>query len=179
MRETTDKLVYSTEEIEAEHEYAISHVEFGHRLHGGFDIEGRYLSPRTRNRWSAINAWHKQLERRGVPIVEATTSLLTEPNFPNAEQQVFLLRHGIGQSFWDSLTITGLIEARGKALAELVAPDFQSIIDDDLSGTALGHMNKGLLRSHGWDEGGVTGSNVGGHDVMWFAARDLVFGRDR
>ena len=40
-------------------------------------------------------------------------------------------------------------------------------------------MNKGLLTSHGWDEGGVPESGVGGHDIMWFAARDLVFGKDK
>lgn len=172
-------LIYSTEELEAEAEYATPHVECGLRLHGGFDSAGHYLSPRTKNRWPAITAWHQQLENRGVPIVEATTSLLTEPNFPNVDQQVFLLCQGIEQSFWDSLTITGLIEARGRALAELVAPDFQEIIVEDLSGTTLGHMNKGLLTTHGWDEGGKTDSGIGGHDVMWFAARDLVFGKDR
>ena len=173
------KVVYSTVELEAEHEYATPHVECGLKLHGGFDEEGQYLSPRTQHRWDAINAWHGQLEDRGVHIVEATTELLTEPNFPNIEQQIFLLKHGIDQSFWDSLTITGLIEARGRALAEFTAPDFQQVIEEDLSGTALGHMNKGLLTSHGWDEGGRPGTDIGGHDVMWFVSRDLVFGKDK
>lgn len=174
-----NKLVFTREELEAEHDYATPHVECGLRLHGGFDEEGRYLSPRTRHRWDAINAWHQQLQDRGVPIVEATTELLTEPNFPNVEQQIYLLQHGVDQSFWDSLTVTGLIEARGKALAEVTAPDFQDIIVEDISAMSLGHMNRGLLTSHGWDEGGVPDSGVGGHDVMWFAARDLVFGKDR
>jgi hypothetical protein len=173
------KLNYDTPEIEAEHDYATFHVECGQRLHGGFDSDGNYLSPRTKYRWDAINAWHESLDSRGIPIVEASTELLTEPNFPNVSQQILLLTHGIEQSFWDSLTITGLIEARGRALAEVTAPDFQSIICEDISGTALGHMNKGLLTTHGWDEGGVSGSNVGGHDVMWFASRDLVFGADK
>ena len=173
------QLVYTRAELEAEPDYATPHVECGLKLHGGFDAEGHYLSPRTKYRWQAINAWHRQLEERGVEIVEATTELLTVPNFPNVPQQVLLLKHGIEQSFWDSLTITGLIEARGKALAEVTAPDFQSIIEEDISATALGHMNKGLLTSHGWDEGGVPDSGIGGHDVMWFATRDLVFGRDR
>jgi len=173
------KVVFTTGEIEAEHDYATPHVECGLKLHGGFDDDGEYLSPRTRNRWTAIRAWHTQLNERDVPIVEAKTDLLTEPNYPNVDQQVFLLKHGIEQSFWDSLTITGLIEARGKALAEFQAPDFQAIVEEDLTCTALGHMNKGLLTSHGWDEGGRPESGIGGHDVMWFAVRDLVFGRDR
>ncbi len=171
--------VFTKAELEAEHDYTTHHVECGLKLHGGFDINGEYLSPRTKHRWNAIHAWHHRLEEAGVPIVEASTTLLTEPNFPNVEQQILLLEHGIEQSFWDSLTITGLIEARGKALAEVVAPDFSDIIVEDVSETALGHMNKGLLTSHGWDEGGVPDSGTGGHDTMWFAARDLIFGKNR
>jgi len=174
-----NKVKYSKQEIEADHDYQTLHVECGQKLYGGFDPDGHYLSPRTKHRWDAINNWHKQLEGRGVPIVEASTTLLTEPNFPNVPQQVLLLKHGIEQSFWDSLTITGLIEARGKALAELQAPDFQMIIVEDISSTALAHLNKGLLTTHGWDEGGIPDSGIGGHDTMWFAARDLVFGKEK
>jgi hypothetical protein len=126
-------------------------VECGLKLHGGFDADGHYLSPRTRYRWDAINNWHKQLDDRGAPIVGASSGLLTEPNFPNVSQQVLLLKHGIAQSFWDSLTITGLIEACGKALAEVQAPGFQAVIIEDISATALAHGNKGLLSTHGWD----------------------------
>ena len=172
------KLEYTREEIEAEHNYAAPHEVCGMRLHGGFDAEGNYLSPRTLHRWDAIGAWQAQLEQRGVPLVEATTRLLTQPNFPSVEQQLFLLRHGVNQSLWDSLTITGLIEARGGALATLAAPEFQPIIEEDITGTALSHMNLGLMRAHGWDEAGVPGSGLGGHDSMWFAARDLLFGKD-
>ena len=173
------KLVYTKEELEAEHDYATPHVACGLKLHGGFDADGNYLSPRTRHRWDAIHAWHEQLAARGVPVVEATTALLTEPNFPNVPQQLLLLRHGVEQSFWNSITVVGLLEARGRALAEVQAPDFQDIIMEDISGTALGHINKGLLTSHGWDEGGAPDSGVGGHDTIWFAVRDLIFGRNR
>jgi hypothetical protein len=170
-----EKLVFSQQQIEAESDYAQLHEACGLKLHGGFASDGEYISPRTRYRWLAIDAWHEQLKSRGVEIVEATTELLTEPNFPNEAQQILLLKNGFEVGFWDSLTITGLIEGRGRALADVVAPNFQQIIVEDISATALGHMNKGLLRAHGWDEGG-DGSEVGGHDVMWFAARDLVFG---
>lgn len=173
------KLSYTKAELEAEHDYATPHIECGLKLHGGFDDAGSYISPRTRYRWDAINAWAAQLKARGVLIVEATTELLTEPNYPSVQQELLLLKHDIGQPFWDSLTITGLIEARGQALADLVAPDFQNIIVEDISETTLGHMNKGLLTAHGWDEGGNPATDKGGHDVMWFAVRDLVFGKDR
>ncbi|MCB1691433.1 MAG: hypothetical protein KDI19_01645 [Pseudomonadales bacterium] len=173
------KLAFTKEELEAEHDYATPHIECGLKLHGGFDEAGNYLTPRTRHRWDAINAWTQQLVDRGVPILDATTELLTEPNYPTIDQQIFLLQHGIEQPLWDSLTITGLIEARGKALADLVPPDFQNIIIEDISEMALGHLGKGLLTSHGWDEGGNPATDLGGHDVMWFAARDLVFGKDK
>ncbi|MCZ6503678.1 MAG: hypothetical protein O6945_14335 [Gammaproteobacteria bacterium] len=172
------KLTYTREEIEAEHEYATPHIECGVKLHGGFSEDGTYVSPRTRNRWQAINNWQRHLKDRGAEIVEATGDLLTEPNFPNIAQQVWLLKNGIEQGFWNSLTVTGLIEARGKALADVTAPDFQKIIVEDISETSLAHMNKGLLRAHGWDEGGDD-TDTGGHDVMWFAVRDLVFGKDK
>ena len=173
------RVIFSKDELEAECDYAVPHIECGQKLHGGFDADGNYVSPRTKYRWEAVNAWTDQLKAKNVEVIEATTALLTEPNFPNIEQQIFLLRNGVEQPFWDSLTITGLIEARGKALAEFNPPDFQQIIVEDISGTALGHMHKGLMTSHGWDEGGREGSGLGGHDIMWFATRDLIFGKDK
>ena len=173
------QLIYSKAELEAESDYAQPHVECDIRLHGGFDEAGSYVSPRTKNRWRAVEAWTGQLQAKQIKLVEANTSLLAVPNYPNVEQQIFLLKNGVEQPFWDSLTITGLIEARGKALAEFEPPDFQKIIVEDISATALGHMNKGLMTSHGWDEGGRPGSGLGGHDLMWFAVRDLIFGKDK
>ena len=41
---------------------------------------------------------------------------------------------------------------------------------------AIGHLNKGLLYAHGIDEGGEPAQGIGGHDEMWFVARDLAFG---
>jgi hypothetical protein len=40
-------------------------------------------------------------------------------------------------------------------------------------------MNKGLLTTRGWDEGGIPDSGIGGHDTMWLVARDLVFGKEK
>ena len=53
-------------------------------------------------------------------------------------------------------------------------PSLAPHIVDDISEMAIGHLGKGLLKAHGWDEGGLPG--VGAHDAMWFAARDLAFG---
>jgi hypothetical protein len=171
------KLSYSTEEMLAHHPYAKLHSEAGYRLHGGFDADGTYISPRTLNRWPAIRAWSDALKAKGHDLVDASQQMLARDNFPSTAQQKFLLELGLGQTLWDSLTITGMIEARGRQLAEAVAPDFQAIIVDDISQAAVGHLNKGLLVAHGLDEGGSPERGEGGHDTMWFAARDMLFGK--
>ncbi len=93
-------------------------------------------------------------------------------------QQRVLLRNGLGRWFWDQLTITGKIEARGRLLADIAFPDLQPVIVDDISEMAIGHLGGGLLVAHGLDEGGQPDLGIGGHDVMWFLARDLAFGED-
>lgn len=169
-------LVWSHDELLAEHAYARPHEAAGRRLHGGFDARGTYVPPRTLYRWPAIRAWQEALAARGFPLVEATTRLLSAGSYPTGEQQKLLLQHGLGETFWNSLTITGVIEARGRLLIDLPAPDFQKIVLEDLSGTATGHLAKGLLTAHGMDEGGDPRATLGAHDEMWFAIRDLVFG---
>ena len=172
------KLIYSTDEIMAEHAYARPHIEAGYRLHGGFDAEGRYVSPRTLIRWPAVRAWQEALAKRGWPLIDATVKLLERGNYPSFEQQRRLLDWGVGRTLWNALTITGVIEARGKRLVEFQAPDFQAVIEEPLAETATGHLAKGLLVAHGLDEGGNSASGEGGHDVMWFALRDILFGKN-
>jgi hypothetical protein len=171
-------LVYSEAELLAEHPYARPQIEAGYRLHGGFDAAGTYLSPRTLRRWPAVEAWQAALEARGFPLIDASTKLLSRGNYPSFEQQKLLLNLGLGQTLWNSLTITGIIEARGRRLIEFPAPDFQAIVAEDVSGTATGHLGRGLMKAHGLDEGGSPEKGEGGHDTMWFAVRDLLFGKD-
>lgn len=172
------KVIYSRDELMAEHAYAKPQVEWGYRLHGGFDDKGRYVSPRTLNRWGAVEAWQEQLKGRGGSLIDATVKLLKRGNYPSLQQESLLLANGLGQSLWNSLTVTGVIEARGRALCEVEAPNFQDIIVEDLAGTCTGHLNKGLLYAHGLDEGGNPAQGEGGHDAMWFALRDLLFGKN-
>lgn len=171
------RLAYTTEEILADHPYARPHEEAGYRLHGGFDTQGRYISPRTLNRVPAIAAWSTALAERGGTLIDSSQGLMVRGPYPNAQQQNFLLDLGLGQTLWNSLTITGVIEARGKRLAQAQAPDFQAIIVEEISETATGHLSKGLLVAHGLDEGGDDALGLGGHDAMWFAARDALFGK--
>jgi hypothetical protein len=124
----------------------------------------------------AIEAWTAALRERGGDLFDADASLLGGPRMPNAAQQRLLLREGIGAPFWNSLTVTGKIEGRGRILADMQFPDLQKIVASDISSMALGHLNKGLLKAHGIDEGGEPERGIGGHDVMWFVARDLAFG---
>ena len=170
--------VYSREQLFADHDYVRPQMEAGYRLHGGFDAQGSYRSPRTKVRWPAVKAWGQALEERGWPLIDATTRLLSRGAYPNFPQQKFLLDQGMGQTLWNSLTITGVIEARGAFIAQMECPDFQSIIAEDVSATCTGHLGKGLLTAHGFDEAGDPARGEGGHDTMWFAVRDLLFGKN-
>jgi len=171
------KLVWTREEILADHAYAEPHIEAGYRLHGGFGADGKYVSPRTLNRWPAIRAWGDALKERGHELVDSSPQLMVRGSFPNVAQQSLLLEHGLGQTLWDSLSVTGVVEARGRALATADAPDFQAVVEEDISATATAHLNKGLLRAHGLDEGGDPERGEGGHDSMWFAVRDMLLGK--
>jgi hypothetical protein len=172
------QLAYSEAELYAEQEYAELHERNGVRMHGGFDSQGRYIPPRSQGRREAMDAWTEALRARGGDLFAADSSLLTGARMPNVAQQKLLLSHGIGKPFWNGLTVTGKIEGRGRILAEMEFPDLQEIIVEDISGMALGHLNKGLLVMHGIDEGGEPDKGIGGHDVMWFVARDLACGED-
>jgi len=169
---------YSLEDIMSEHDYAHPNEMCGYLLHGGLDKEGQYVSPRTLKRWEAVESWTEKLLGQGHKLIDGSTDLLKYGNYPNIPQAKYLLNLSLGQFLWDSLTVTGIIEAQGQALAEVTAPDFQRIIVDDISETATGHMNFGLFIAHGFDEGGDPDSKKGAHDQMWFAARDLLFGKN-
>jgi len=172
-------LAYSREELLADHPYASPHEAAGYQLHGGYTADGAYHSPKTLNRWPAVTAWAKRLTAGGWPLIDASQELLRRGNYPNLEQQILLQKNGIGQSFWNALTITGVIEARGRALCEFAPPRWQDTIEEDVSETCTGHLHEGLLYAHGADEGGDPEiPALGAHDAMWFAARDLVYGPD-
>jgi hypothetical protein len=170
------QLVYSQQELLQSHDYASPQFEANTRLHGGFDAAGEYIPPRLVHRGPAIEAWTAALRERGGELLEANSSLLAGIRYPSFAQNKLLLLEGLGQTFWNTLTITGKIEARGQILATMSFPAFQDAVEPDISQWAVGHLNKGLLIAHGIDEGGEPESGIGGHDAMWFALRDLAFG---
>jgi hypothetical protein len=172
------KLVYSREELLASHPFAVSQMAAGYKLHGGYDEAGNYTPPRSLHRIPAIQAWQSEVERKGWKLIDCSADLLKMGNYPSPEQQWFLLRNGLEQTLWNSLTIAGVIEGRGALLADFPAPDFQAIIVEDISGMCIGHLSKGILVAHGWDEGGEPETGIGAHNRMWFAVRDALFGAD-
>jgi len=172
---TSSQLVFDQDELLTDHPFDRPQVVNGHRLHGGF-IDGVYESPRALGRSRAIAAWRRALESRGGSPLDADAGLLSGRRVPNARQQTVLVRNGLDQTFWNSLTIIGKIEAKGRLLAEMEFPDLQPWIVEDISRMAIGHLGKGLLLAHGLDEGGLPAEGIGGHDEMWFVARDLAFG---
>jgi len=171
-------LRYTADEILADHPYVRPNMFGSRRLHGGYDAEGIYRSPRTLIRWPAIEAWREAFLKRGGELVDVSTRILTAPQYPNLAQMKFLLANGVTQPLWDNLTTTGIIEGRGRVLATFTAPDFQALVTEDISETATAHLNKGLFVAHGLDEGGDGTDAIGAHDRMWFVVRDLVLGED-
>lgn len=170
------QLQYSQAELLGDHTFAALHVIDGQRMHGGFDAAGTYVPPRALGRAQALDAWSAALRERGGDLFEADSSLLAGVRVPNTPQHLLLLRAGHGQTFWNGLTITGKIEARGRILAQMAFPDLRRLVTQKIDDMAIGHLDQGLLVAHGIDEGGEPDKGIGGHDVMWFVARDLVFG---
>jgi hypothetical protein len=170
-------LRFAREELLRSHAFATPHVVAGERLHGGFDAEGRYLPPRLLVRAPAIAAWTHALRARGGDLLPAEAELLDGVRATSEAQQKLLLLEGLGQTFWDMMTIIGEIEGRGRLLTEIAFPELGGAVYEDVSTWAVAHLNRGLLEAHGLDEGGEPERGIGGHDRMWFALRDLAFGR--
>ncbi len=170
------QLAYSEAELMADHPGLGPHVILGQRVHGGITTDGVYQPPRAPVREPALDAWAQALRRRGGDVFEATSALLEGTRAVSVAQQRVLLRNGLGRWFWNQLTITGKIEARGRLLADVTFADLAPVIVEDISDMAIGHLGRGLLLAHGLDEGGQPDLGIGGHDVMWFVARDLAFG---
>jgi hypothetical protein len=52
-------------------------------------------------------------------------------------------------------------------------PALAKCVEEDLQGTTTAHLGLGLYEAHARDEAGYAGE--GGHQQMWFAARDIAF----
>ena len=170
---TTEQVEFTETELLMDHDFAEPLMANGERCHGGFDEDGTYVSPRTRFRAPAIEAWEQQrLEQFGTPPLDIPVD--TWPvNFPNIEQSKFLIRKGAPEPTISALTRIGTIEGFGSMLRLLPQPDLQPNFVDSIAGTATDHIRKGLFEAHARDEAGF--EDEAGHDRMWFAARDIAF----
>jgi hypothetical protein len=169
----TDQTEFTEQELLATHPIAEPLVLGGVRCHGGFDDDGRYVSPRTLNRIPAVLAWQAQhtetfgTEPLGLPIDTWPAS------YPNVDQARYLIEVGAPEPIISDLTRIGTVEGFGAMIRNSVLPDFQKVFVEDTRGTALDHLGRGLYEAHARDEAGF--EDEGGHKQMWFACRDIAF----
>jgi hypothetical protein len=89
------------------------------------------------------------------------------------DQAKLLLRNGARGAMTRILTLIGVVEGFGNdGITLLPQIDVQSSVAEDITGTCLGHLHRGLLTAHGRDEAGF--GVEAGHDQMWFAVRDAA-----
>src|SRR3954466_9210571 len=104
---TTMQLDWTEQELLATHPVAEPLVCGGVRCHGGFDDDGTYVSPRTKNRWPAITAWEAQrVEQFGTPVLDIALSEWPE-HYPNLKQTRYLLEEGVTGPLVSILTRIG------------------------------------------------------------------------
>jgi hypothetical protein len=170
---TTKQVEFTEHELLESHDFAEPLIAGDVRCHGGFDDDGEYVSPRTKNRWPAIEAWDEQrLAQFATPKLDIGLETWPE-NFPNVEQTKFLVRSGVREPAISELTRIGTVEGFGAMLRYSPIPDMQASFDDDITGTAIMHLDRGLYEAHARDEAGF--EDEAGHNHMWFAARDIAF----
>ena len=170
---TTLQTEWTEEELLASHPTTEPLVAGDVRCHGGFDEDGAYVSPRTKNRWPAIEAWQEQrTEQFATPLLDIPLESWPE-NYPNLPQARHLLSEGVREPIIATLTRIGTVEGFGSMIRYSVIPDLQRLFDEDVAGTAMQHLDRGLYEAHARDESGF--EQEGGHKQMWFAARDIAF----
>jgi hypothetical protein len=170
---TTDQVSFTEAELLLDHDMAEPLIEGGVRCHGGFDDDGTYVSPRTKFRVPAIEAWQAQnAEVFGTETLHVP--LDTWPaHMPNVAQARHLITSGVPEPLIATLTRIGTVEGFGANIRLLQPGDMQPHFVEDIRGTAIDHLGKGLFEAHGRDEAGW--EEEAGHKDMWFAARDIAF----
>ncbi|MBW2280590.1 MAG: hypothetical protein JRG76_06265 [Deltaproteobacteria bacterium] len=137
--------------------------------HGGF-LDGDYVSPRCLFRTPAIQNWQRRLLDEGHALISLPTRYVP-PHYPNYAQAKLLLQQGVVDPITRSLTLISIVEGFGARIRDVPLPDLRGEIVENIDGTALAHLDQGLLEAHARDEAGHR--SEGGHKQMWEAARDL------
>ncbi len=105
----TAQVQFTEEELLADLPVAEPLVAGGVRCHGGFDEDGRYVSPRTRFRRPAIEAWAEQNCRTFSTEVVDVALERWERSFPSVDQARFLIRSGVPEPLIATLTRIGTV----------------------------------------------------------------------
>lgn len=170
---TTSQTVFSEVELLADHATIEPIFAGGVKCHGGIAADGTYVSPRTKYRVPAIEAWQdKHRAEFGTDIIDIPLETWPE-NFPNLAQARYLIEQGVREPLIATLTRIGTVEGFGANIRLLQPSDMQRYFDESVQGTAIDHLGKGLFEAHGRDEAGF--EEEAGHKDMWFAARDIAF----
>ena len=145
----------------------------GYRCHGGFDATDRYVSPRTRFRVPAIEAWQaRQREVFGTELLDVPLDRWPS-TYPSVAQSRYLLGQGVREPVIMALTRIGTVEGFGAMIRHAAVGDRQRFFEESISGTAIEHLDRGLFEAHARDEAGW--DEEAGHRHMWFAVRDIAF----
>jgi hypothetical protein len=170
---TTDQVTFTEAELLANHDMAEPLIEGGVRCHGGFDDTGTYVSPRTKFRVPAIEAWEAQNSALfGTTPLHVPLDTWPE-HVPNVAQARHLITSGVPEPLIATLTRIGTVEGFGANIRFLQPGDMQQHFEEDIRGTGIDHLGRGLFEAHGRDEAGW--EEEAGHKDMWFAARDIAF----
>jgi hypothetical protein len=170
-----EQLIFEADELMATHPDLEPHVVGHRRCHGGFDSSGEYVPPRTLHRVPAIRAWQdRHRQEFGTELVDIGMDEFPAP-YPNLEQSRLLIEAGAPEPIVATLTRIGTVEGFGSFLRYSIVEDLQRWFDEDIEGTALAHLDRGLIEAHARDEAGDPESTEVGHNEMWFAARDVAF----
>ena len=101
------------------------------------------MSPRTRNRIPAIEAWQRShRDTFGTEIARGVPLESCPEHFPNVAQAKLLHppRRAPSRSS-PTLTRIGTVEGFGSFLRYSIVPDLQRHFDDDIEGTASAHLD--------------------------------------
>lgn len=170
---TTLQTEYTEAELLASHPDLEPLVAADVRCHGGFDEDGAYVPPRTLHRVPAIEAWRaKHREDFGTDVIDVPLDTWPE-NYPNLAQARYLIASGVREPLMATLTRIGTLEGLGANIGLLRPTDLQRHFVEDVRGTAIDHLGRGLFEAHARDEAGF--DEEAGHRDMWFAARDIAF----
>lgn len=171
------RLEFKPEELLGNSKFDAPLMAGGVLCHGGFDGDGRYVSPRTLWRNPAVRAWQEQhLRTSPYPLIEIPKDVVP-PHLPSAAQAKLLLREGVREPMVRTLTEIAIVEGFGATIRDLPVPPIASFIREDVTGTALAHLTGGLFEAHARDEAGW--GEEGGHKQMWEAARDLALSKPK